>query len=297
MRRRPTAVYRVLDEDDLLFGSDYLDAGADRAEDDGRADPAAADPGDPGDSGNPANPGYPGDPADLGDPGDPADLGDLGDPGDPGDLGDPGDPGDGRWPGDGPPGRRQVLIACAGALVLAVLVARLASVLLAGAGAPRGGRSPSGRRSGSPPVAARGLVAVPSPNGAAPPVDRLAVVPGVTPTTFRPVGSAPPRASDRRARSAPTGLAFGPARPREQGGPTPLKTQDRSGRTAPPPAVRVVPSPAPDRQAPSPAQGRPVRPAPFPAPGRPVRPAPPPAQDRALAGAPFAPEQEFGFER
>ena len=50
-------------------------------------------------------------------------------------------------------GRRRVLYACAGALVLAVLVARVASLLLAGPGASRGGRQPG--RSGRAPSSAR----------------------------------------------------------------------------------------------------------------------------------------------
>ncbi len=262
MRRRPTAVYRVLDEDDLLYGSDYLDAGQDPAEHDGRVDPAAVDPVDRGD---------------------------------PDDQVDPSDAGLGRPSGDGPPGRRHMLIACAGALILAVLVARLASILLAGTGTPRSGRWPSGRRPGTPAVAARGLVAVPSSNGGAPPADRLTVPPGVAPgpTTFRPVGPArsvraiPSPARDRRVRAVPS-----PAR-------------DRRVRAVPSPArdrrVRAVPSPAQDRRVravPSPAEDRRAQSAPSRARVRPARPGPSPAQDRpALDRAPLAAEREFGFER
>ncbi len=286
MRRRPTAVYRVLDEDDLLFGSDYLDAGREPVADDDRADPVSADPGDSG-------------------------------------LGR-------RASGDGPPARRQVLLACAGALVVAVLVARLASILLAGTGAPRAGRSPSGRRP-APPVAARGLVSVPRPTGSAPPADWLTAVPSVNPGATRrgPVGRPAAGASGRAAASARTGLPYrppGPTRPRPQAHPVPGTRQARStwpassrvqGRPTPSgvqdPRLRPAPSGVQDprlrpayaglqdprlRPAPSGVQDPRLRPAYAGVQGRPMRLAPSPAPDQpGLVAAPLAAEREFGFER
>ena len=84
--RRPIAVYRVLDEDDLLHGTDFLGSG---------------EPVDPPPAPRPA----------------------------------------------GRPVRRRVLLAGAGTLVVALLVARLAIHLLAGAGVIRSPRHAIGRGS------------------------------------------------------------------------------------------------------------------------------------------------------
>ncbi|MGI8802482.1 MAG: hypothetical protein ACR2KV_09965 [Solirubrobacteraceae bacterium] len=149
-RRRPTAVYRVLDEEDLLSGTDYLDsagfdchlAGSPGEPRGAEIDPWAAQP-----EAQPV-----------------------------------------ARHGRAAP-RRQVLIACAGALVVAVLVARLASFLLAGAGASRGGHLPRGHAAGAP---------------------RAAIVPNqigfVLPAAIvaRPTGAVPPAGRGGRA-SRPMG--------------------------------------------------------------------------------------------
>jgi hypothetical protein len=137
MRRRPTAVYRVLDEEDLLSGADYIDA----------TTPWPADEDlDPVDEEVPAAARRrAGEGASVRRPG-------------------PGEDGSARRPGRGhrrstrahrsaeaarPVLRGRTLCGCAGALVLAVILTRVASVLLAGGGGTgRAGRPPGGHRPG-----------------------------------------------------------------------------------------------------------------------------------------------------
>ncbi len=187
--------------------------------------------------------------------------------------------------------RRDVLIACAGALVLALVVARLASILLAGTGSPRAGRSPSDRRPGSPPAGARGLASRPPSGGSAPPAGARGLA-SVPPSG----GSAPPAGARGLASAAPSGGSAPPAGVRG------LASVPPSGGSAPPAGrLTVVPSVTPgptglravgragsgasDRPAPTrlPARSAPTRPSDRPAPTRlPARSAPTRPSDRPV---------------
>lgn len=230
MRRRPTAIYRVLDEDELLRSSwpedDPGESGDDVWADEGRsAAPAPA----------------------AGAERDRVGGGRLG-------------------------ARQRIMCACAGALVLAVLVARAASVLLTSSAGSRAARQP-GVADLPTSVDSRPAIAARPAGGAAGEGPGRGSVIGPAPglpaaaTPGRPIRSA----SAGRRSGTPVGLAAGP-RHRSAGG-------RHSVAGAAVPAGR--PGARPGLGGRAPGGGRSSRPVPAPA----VR-----------AGAP-ALDQEFGFER
>jgi hypothetical protein len=253
MRRRPTAVYRVLDEEDLLSGADFID-------------PTAPWPVD----------------EDL----DPVDR-------DAPDVGR-------RWAGGGerrrcrgprtglstgggrsadaarPALRGRTLGGCAGALLLAVILTRAASVLLAGAGgATRGGRHPSGPR----PAVARPAVVATGVTG------QNSMIPGAPTAGGGLRRSAAPGIARRNPRSAGipgrgVGRPPGARRSGTPGAPRPARADgvvSGSGRAR-------GSNPAPD--------GEPRLHTP-----RSDRPDTGPAGVSPVGGPASSPGQEFGFER
>jgi hypothetical protein len=290
MRKRPTAVYRIIDEEDLLSGADYLDTPADRsavAVEVYAHEADAPEPADHADRGAAAG-------LDGLEPGDHADFAGVA--------------------GQRPRPQRRVLFACAGALVVAVLVARLASLLLAGVGSVRAGRPAGGHRAGDAsavagtavPVLTGGLQpavgraaplsgpAVPVPAGTPRPAgERAAVQPGGDRAAVQPAG-------DRVVAAQPAPPAPVPADgPRPAGG----RGEASPGLSLPAPAA-LPRRPRPGSRRP-PAEPRPAASnrtvgsqAPREAVGRPTAASPRAETDprRRSTGA-ISGRREFGFER
>jgi hypothetical protein len=273
MRRRPTAVYRVLDEEDLLSGADYIDATTPWPADEDldpvdEEVPAAARRLGPGEGGSVRRPG-------------------------------PGEDGSVRRPGRGhrrstgprrsadtarPLPRGRTLCGCAGALVLAVILTRVASVLLAGGGGTaRGGRPPGGHR---PALAGPAVV----PAG----VGRGASSPGGRSTTTRVRTSAiPGRDIPRRPTTPVRDAGGGRRRPSRADGFGAAAGRARSSARLAVGAPRLR-APGPDRPVGGSAGRRPVG-GPSVAGGAPGVTNEVGAAGRS--GPVSSPGQEFGFER
>lgn len=245
-RRRPTVVYRVLDEEDLLSGTDFLDSF-------GAPPPVEVWTGDDGEIGE-SGPGH----------------------------------GGAEPPGvavAGPRAGWRVALACAGALVLVVVVTRLAGMLLSGAGAAaRGGRLVADQRPPvAPAVGSASAVAGPPELIRPRPVTTAAVGRSPAPRAVLPrllvrtAGDASP--TGKAAREAGSGWRPGKPEAAGNGNPRPVPTPALSRARVPAPTQLAVSSPSP--------ASIPVR---------------TPAPDRLSAALSVAPPvssipQEFAFER
>jgi hypothetical protein len=227
MRRRPTAVYRVLDEEDLLFGTDYVDEVVERVD---------------------------------------------------------------------PPARRGVSRraagVCAGVLVLAVVVARLAGVLLAGGWGvrstrPGGGHGPA-MRAAAPRAVASAEAPSPSPSPVSPSPSSGAPSPSPSPVVPAP---SPRGAPAPGGRQAPISRVVASRGPTASPPATAVRRRLVPAAAMPPAGARPVRHGAPTASIPT--AGRPPVP-----PGGPTGSAGPAVSVPASrpAGVAAGPP-EFGFER